>query len=206
MLPEGTRLRERMPFQSMELPLPISAVRLVYRWTDPTTGRDRDVVVKHLRGGAPHIQRAPNSNLPRHTRYISGENTEIPWPEDEPQNYQIFNGDTSRFEVEHQSFTPSLFKKPLPHRGILDELNNDKYARDRAWHEDEYVRMKVLEDARAVWYESRKLTTPEMELAEEKKRVAAQRAEEIKQRGVTDETVRLLKEVKSARKSQRVAV
>ncbi|KAI1616135.1 hypothetical protein EDD37DRAFT_99522 [Exophiala viscosa] len=207
-LPEGSRLRDRMPFQSMELPLPLSAVRLVYRSTDDATGKDRDVIVKHLRGGAPYFQREANSSLPRHTRFIAGEDVEIPWPEDDPQKYQIFNGDTSRFEVEYQSYTPSLDERNpvLPHPSIVDELNEKKYDRDRAWHEDEYVRLKVLEDARAVWYESRKLKTPAMELAEEKKRVAAQRAEEVKQRGVTEATIRLFKEVKSAKKKQKVAV
>lgn len=156
------------------------------------------MIVKLLRGGAPYFQRKANSHLPRHTRYIAGEDVVIPWPEDDAKTYQAFSGDTSRLDVEYQTYTPSLYDEPLPQAGILDELRNDKYARDREWHEDEYVRMKILEDARAAWYQQRKLHTPMQELAEQKMQTAEKRAEEIKSQGLTDETIQVILQTQRA--------
>lgn len=190
-----------MAFQSSELPIPIDTVRLVYRLKDEETGRDRDVIVKLLRGGAPYLQREPYSPLPRHTRYIAGEEVEIPWPEVDAPAYQTFESDTTRFEVEFQSYVPSLYDPPLPRSGILDELRNDKYARDREWHDDEYVRLKVLEDARASWYQQRKLQSPLEQLAEHKMKLAEQRAEEIKKRGLDSETMRIIMETQRTKTS-----
>ncbi|KAJ9498377.1 hypothetical protein H2202_006064 [Exophiala xenobiotica] len=202
-LPPGTRQREKMPFQSTEMPIPLDAVRLVYKATDETTGREREVIVKHLRGGAPYIQRPTYSKLPRHTRYIAGEEIEIPWPEDDSTSYQAYAGDTTRYDVESQTYNPSLWVAPLPQAGILDELRNDKYARDREWHEDEYVRMKILEDARARWYEQRKVTTPEAEWAEEKKRLAAQKAESVKAMGVSDVTADIIRRTQAEKRTSK---
>ncbi|EXJ81671.1 hypothetical protein A1O1_07736 [Capronia coronata CBS 617.96] len=202
-IPEGTPQRERRPFTSSELPIPIDSVRLVYRLKDEETGRDRDVIVKLIRGGAPYLQREPYSPLPRHTRYIAGEDIEIPWPEVDAPTYQAFESDTHRFDVEFQSFMPSLYDPPLPRSEILDELRDDKYARDREWHDDEYVRMKVLEDARAAWYQQRKLQSPLEQLAEHKLKLAEKRAEEIKKRGLDEETLRIIMETAQSKAPRR---
>ncbi|KIX05048.1 uncharacterized protein Z518_05920 [Rhinocladiella mackenziei CBS 650.93] len=200
--PKGTPGRDRIKFQGMELPIPISHVRLVHRLTDEETGRDRDVIVQYIRGGAPYFQREAHSPLPRHTRYIAGEDIEIPWPEPEIPSYQAWPSDTSRFEVEHQSFMPSLYYPPLPHPEILNELRNDKYARDREWHEAEYTRMKILEDARAAWYQQRKLQSPKEQLREQRIKDASQKTKEIKERGMSDETIRIIRELQMSKKSR----
>ncbi|EXJ71578.1 uncharacterized protein A1O5_05386 [Cladophialophora psammophila CBS 110553] len=197
--------RDKIHFSSLELPIPISDVRLVYRLTDPTTGRDRDVIVKYIRGGAPYFQRAPNSPLPRHTRYVAGEDILIPWPEVEAPRYQAFEGDTTRYDVESQTWTPTIYQPPLPSQEIFDNLTeDDKYRRDRAWHEDEYVRMKVLEDARAEWFKERKIQGPLAKMAEEKLRIVAERAESIKQAGMSEETRKILMEEMNAAKGRRL--
>ncbi|EXJ77726.1 hypothetical protein A1O3_09955 [Capronia epimyces CBS 606.96] len=202
-IPEGTPTRERVAFQSMELPLPIDSVRLVHRLKDDETGRDRDVIVKLIRGGAPYLQREPYSPLPRHTRYIAGEDVEIPWPEVDTPTYQTFDCDTNRFDVESQSYIPSIYQPPLPRSEILDELRADKYARDREWHDDEYVRMKVLEDARAAWYAQRKLQSPLERLAEHKRKLAEKRIEEIKRQGLSDETMRIISEAQRTKRPRK---
>ncbi|KIX95476.1 uncharacterized protein Z520_08993 [Fonsecaea multimorphosa CBS 102226] len=196
--------REKVHFSSLELPIPIADVRLVYRLTDPATGRDRDVIVKHIRGGAPYFQREPNSPLPRHTRYIVGEDVQIPWPEAEAPTYQAFEGDTSRYDVESQTWTPTIYQAPLPSQEIFDDLTeDDKYRRDRAWHEDEYVRMKILEDARAEWFKERKIQGPLAKMAEEKLKTVAQRVEAMKQAGMSEETRKVLLEEMSAARARR---
>ncbi|KAK6376021.1 hypothetical protein LTS17_007272 [Exophiala oligosperma] len=192
--PVGTKQRETRPVMSAPLPVPIDTVRLVHKLVDEATGRSRDVIVKHIRYGAPYFQRMPYSQLPRHTRYIAGEDIEIPWPEDDGPTYQAYDGDTLRLDVEAPTFTPSLYTAPL-RPGIMDELRKDRYSPNRKWHEDDYVRMKILEDARASWYTERKVTTPKDELALEKKRLAAERAAQIKEKGVSDQTLSLIEEV-----------
>ncbi|OAG42320.1 hypothetical protein AYO21_03488 [Fonsecaea monophora] len=198
--------RDKIHFSSLELPVPIADVRLVYRLTDPATGRDRDVIVKHIRGGSPYFQREPNSPLPRHTRYVAGEDIQIPWPEVEAPKYQAFEGDTTRYDVESQTWTPTIYQPPIPSPEIFDDLTaEDKYRRDRAWHEDEYVRIKILEDARAEWFKERKIQGPLAKLAEEKLKTVAQRAEAIKQAGMSEETRKLLlEEMKAARERRRL--
>ncbi|KIW31424.1 uncharacterized protein PV07_03074 [Cladophialophora immunda] len=196
--------RDKVHYSSLELPVPIADVRLVYRLTDPATGRDRDVVVKHIRGGAPYFQREPNSPLPRHTRYIAGEDVQIPWPEVEAPTYQAFEGDTTRYDVESQTWTPTIYQPPLPSQEIFDDLTeDDKYRRDRAWHEDEYVRMKILEDARAEWFKERKIQGPLAKMAEEKLKTVAERAEAVKQAGMSEETRKVLLEEMSAARGRR---
>ncbi|KAG9779511.1 hypothetical protein ABEF93_005290 [Exophiala dermatitidis] len=202
-IPEGVPQRERIAFQALELPIPIDSVRLVHRLRDERTGRDRDVIVKLLRGGAPYFQREAYSPLPRHTRYVAGEDIEVPWPQVDIPTYQAFEADTSRFDVESQSFIPSLYDPPLPRSGILDELRDDKYARDREWHDDEYVRLKVLEDARAAWYEQRKLQSPLEQLAEYKLELAQKRAEEVKKQGLPEETLKIILETKQSKPQRR---
>lgn len=202
--PVGTKQRETRPVMAAPLPVPVDTVRLVHKLVDEATGRSRDVIVRHIRYGAPYFQRKPYSPLPRHTRYIAGEEIEIPWPEDDAPTYQAYDGDTIRLDVEAQTFTPSLYTAPL-RPGIMDELRRDKYSPNRKWHEDDYVRMKILEDARARWYTERKVTTPKDELAEEKKRLAAERAAQIKKQGVSDQTWSLIEESLKQKESKTTA-
>ena len=185
--------REAGKFTAVELPVPIDSVRLIHRLVDPSTGKDRDVVVKLVRGGAPYLQRSENSPLPRHTRYIAGEDIEIPWPKVEAPDYDAWEGDTSRYDVENRTWTPTVYHPPVP-TGVFEDLigPENKYSKSRRWHDDEYVRMKVLEDARSSWYMGRRIEAPVQKLREEQKRRAAARVERIKQAGMSEKTIRIV--------------
>lgn len=166
----------------MNRPIPIDDVRLVFRHKekDPATGRvirDRDVLVHSIQGDGPYLQREPGSPLPRHTRYIAGSNTEIPWPEVEIHHMGAFPGDTRRLELERRTYTPSVQHDPLPHSSILDELR-PKYRIDRMGHEYDYVARKIVEDARSKWYEDRGIHTPAMELLQKMREESNLRAKQ----------------------------
>ncbi|KAJ9607526.1 hypothetical protein H2200_007604 [Cladophialophora chaetospira] len=195
--------RAKSHFTSLELPIPLADVRLIHRHTDPATGKDRDVVVKLLRGGAPYKAQDPNSPLPRHTRYIAGEDIEVPWPEVEIPSYQAYKGDTTRYDVEAKTWTPTVYNAPVPTAAWEDLSQVIKYRRDRTEHDEEYVRMKVLEDARAEWYMRRKIQGPEDTLIEEKKRLAAQKTERIKQMGMSEQTREVIEQMMREPKPKR---
>ncbi|KIV88669.1 hypothetical protein PV10_08330 [Exophiala mesophila] len=166
-IPQTTAEAQTTPFTSVEVPLPIQDVRLVFRHTivDDSTGRilkDRDVIVNHIRGGAPFLEREHGSNIPSHTRYIGGSDTEISWPQTDVQEFRTFDSDTRRREVEQVTHLPSIYDSPLPRSSVVDELIS-RYSNSRRWHEEEFVRMKIIEDARSRWYESRTLDTPHTE-------------------------------------------
>jgi hypothetical protein len=176
----------------------IDDVRLVYRQKeeDPRTGhiiRDRDVLVDTIVGDGPYVQREPRSPLPRHTRYVSGSNIEIPWPEVDAPAMRAFPGDTRRLELEKRTYTPSVQQDPLPQLSIIDELR-PKYRIDRTAHEFDYVRRKIVEDARSKWYEDRGIDTPAMELQQRIREKSLLRAEERKGAGVAARIQILLEE------------
>jgi large subunit ribosomal protein L24 len=139
-------------------------VMLVVRMN--TDDGEQDVLVKYLRGGAPHTEPAYGSNLPWHTRYIAGEEIQIAWPEDEIEDYQQEDADTNRINSEQITFIPSYLEAPLP-KGVEDELA-PKYSRRRPTHTQDYIRQKIVEDARSKWYEQRKLISPAQEAIEQK--------------------------------------
>lgn len=170
----------------MEIPLPIRDVRLVFRHTvvDDSTGRilkDRDVLVNHIRGGAPFLEREHGSNIPSHTRYVADSDMEISWPQTETQEYRTFDADTRRREVEEITHFPSVYDSPIPRSSVVDELIS-RYSNNRRWHEEEFVRMKIIEDARSRWYESRTLDTPHTEWKRRNmQRAAAKRQAQLAQ-------------------------
>ncbi|RMZ87112.1 hypothetical protein DV736_g5659, partial [Chaetothyriales sp. CBS 134916] len=147
-------------FNSVEIPIPIDDVRLV--WKMNTSYGEQDVIVRHLRGGAPHTQPAYGSNTPWHTRYVGG------------TDQQTEAADTLRAGVEKDTFEYeiSIFAPPLP-EGVEHEVV-PKYSRDRKTHDQEYMRRKIIEDVRSKWYEQRRLTTPTQE-ARQKKTAQEQR-------------------------------
>ena len=152
------------------------------------TGKDRDVVVKLLRGGAPYVTQEVNSPIPRHTRYIAGEDIVVPWPEADIPQYEAYPGDTTRYDVESQTYQPTVYNAPVPAAAFEDLTRGMKYRRNRLVHEEEYVRMKVLEDARAEWYQRRKIQGPLEQVAEDRKREAGERTKLIKEMGMSAET------------------
>lgn len=150
------------PYNTMNLPIPMDNVKLVVALDDPATGQTRDVLVEHVYGGEPFLERELGTETPRHTRYIAGENIEIPWPRSEAPKFKDEESDTLRMEVETPSWLPSLHSAPFP-PSVLDELRN-KFSKYRTRHDPEYVEAKKMEDYRKEYLQSRSLLTPRGEL------------------------------------------
>lgn len=151
----------KTPVHSINLPIPIDDVKLVVALDDPATGVTRDVLVEHVYGGGPFLERPYGTDTPRHTRYIAGENIEIPWPRSEAPAQKDEAWDTLRMEVETPTWVPSLHNAPFP-SSVLDELRN-KYSKYRTRHDPEWVEQKKLEDYKKEYLQSRSLMTPKGE-------------------------------------------
>lgn len=209
------------------MPIPITSVRLIAKMKKDD-GTVADVIVRHVHAGAPYGQRSVGSNIPAHTRYVTGSGQDqedgkdiaIPWPADNIDDvFKHSEGDTVRRDVQETTWLPGMTTEPLGYsfdvdhnarvsaqattpytlglanrqeadniqraglhgfiseskllerrtriaRGILDELR-PKGKRTAAFHEDnEWVKRKMLEDARAIWWRDRKPMTPAAEAAE----------------------------------------
>lgn len=152
-----------------ELAIDMKDIRLVLDMKDEENGLHRDYVVGEVIGGPPYIQKEIGSNLPRHTRYVDGTNHIIPWPTEEIERLYSRENDTLRILVNEDTYIPSLTYSPIE-EGVIDELRG-KYSRTRKIHDDvNWVRKKVLEDARESWLERRVSTmmtrekkTPELQ-------------------------------------------
>ncbi|KAI8956012.1 KOW domain-containing protein [Xylaria longipes] len=133
------------PVVCLELPLPISAVRLVHPITDPTTGTTRDVIVNQLVHRGPVTDRQTGKR--RWDRVVPGLNISIPWPVKEEPNIPDYKADSMRIDVEEKTFVPTLLRPPMP-EAVVDELRN-KYSRFRTRHEPEYIaRLEAEEQAK----------------------------------------------------------
>ncbi|GIK06861.1 hypothetical protein Aspvir_002513 [Aspergillus viridinutans] len=152
----------KTPFNSVNLPISLDDVRLVVALDDPETGVTRDVLVEHVYGGEPILERKYGTDTPKHTRYIAGEDIEIPWPRSEPATMKDEEWDTLRMEVETPTWIPSLHNAPFP-PSVLDELRNP-FSKYRTRHDPEWVESKKMEDLRKEYLQSRSLMTPKGEL------------------------------------------
>jgi len=203
-------------------------VRLVGQVT-LSDGTVKDTIIRHIHGGAPYGQRPVGSNIPAHTRYITGsshvsddgKDLVMPWPADDIGTvYKHSEPDTTRLNVEDVTWSPGLLNEPLGYhfevganvrlateataaytlglvenrqeadnqqraglsgfvhqtklderrtriaRSILDELR-PKAKRETPFHDNtEWVKRKMLEDARAIWFRDRKVLSPLAEAAE----------------------------------------
>lgn len=155
----------RNPYQAVDLPIPIADIRLVVPMRDDTTNEVKDIIVRHLRGGEPIVEREHGVSTPKHTRYIEGLDIEIPWPEAKPPDYKAEECDTLRLTVEEKTYVPSI-NAPFP-LSVMDELRNP-FSRTRSRHEPEFIDKKLKEDALEVWKNSRRLLTPRAEYLEQK--------------------------------------
>ena len=147
---------DKRPTRTFEAPLPLTSVNLITPLEDPTTGHLEDVVVKSLTDGPPYRRFFDGTTTPKHTRYISGLDIQVPWPEGRPIEYNAEEADTLRIDVEDRTFVPTLMTPPMP-LGIIDELRN-KYSKYRIRHEPEYVARKEAEAAgkrRIEWFQHR---------------------------------------------------
>ncbi|KAJ5157483.1 uncharacterized protein N7482_008583 [Penicillium canariense] len=142
------------------LPVPMDDVRLVFAMTDGAN--TKDYIVQHAYAGKPYLEQPSWSKLPKFTRYVSGLNVAIPWPIEEEPNHEEGQYDTTRMEVEENTWVPSLDNPPFPST-IMDELRN-KYSRFRTRHDEEYVREKIMDEYRQEYLASQALLTPAGEL------------------------------------------
>lgn len=153
---------DRRPVRTMEGPVSLTAVRLVYPLTDTATGETRDVIVKKLVNTAFFF----NKELKRThwKRVIPGLNIVVPWPKQEPVEKKEYNIDTVRLDVETKSFVPTLLRPPMP-SSVIDELRN-KYSKFRTRHDPEYIEAKMQEDreAEAKKKQLAEMRTPLMEI------------------------------------------
>ncbi|KAI0542125.1 hypothetical protein GGR58DRAFT_337130 [Xylaria digitata] len=130
---------------NIELPLPISAVRLVHPITDPSTNTTRDVIINQLVHSGLITDRL--SGKRRWQRVVPGLNISIPWPVKEEPETSDYTADTLRINVEEKTFVPTLLRPPMPET-IIDELRG-KYSRFRTRHDAEYVaRIEAEEQAK----------------------------------------------------------
>lgn len=138
----STEEADQRPVRSVEIPVPLSSVRLVYPVMDTTTGAKRDVIVKKLVNS--NIWHDRHLGITRWSRIIPGLNIRVPWPKKEPTERKDHPCDTLRIEVEVKSFVPTLLRPPMP-GSVIDELRN-KYSKFRTRHDPEYIEAKIKED------------------------------------------------------------
>ncbi|MCJ1389354.1 hypothetical protein MMC18_002210 [Xylographa bjoerkii] len=155
---------DKTPVRPYEVPIPLSAVRLVAPLPHPETGALRDVVIKELRLEKPGFAQLSGEDPP--TRFIAGVKPaiQIPYPERAPEEFEDHDIDTFRIEVEERTFVPTLVRPPMP-TGIIDELRN-KYSKFRDRHDDAFIAKKMEEDRIAEERKRsiRKMDTPLKEL------------------------------------------
>ena len=185
-IPEFLLMNEtdKTPIRSYDVPIPLSAVRLVAPIPDPETGLLRDVVIKELNMKAKTLRELKGEDPP--SRFIAGLKPAmlIPYPEKEPETFEDNDCDTLRIEVEEQTWVPTLLKPPMP-GSIIDELRG-KYSKFRDRHDEAFIAKKIQEDVEAEERKKsiRKMDTPLKELhrkerAEKKARGKPQLSEEL---------------------------
>ena len=121
--------------ETIELPIPLSAVRLVYPLRNNETGIMRDVIINKL-------NRSSNSEKMCGGRYVADSDPKIyiPFPEQPKPEVSDCDIDTLRIEVEEKTWTPTLYQAPMP-PSVIDELRN-KYSVLRDRYDESYVRAR----------------------------------------------------------------
>lgn len=124
-------------FSTQEVPIPLSAVRLVYPLRNTETGAMRDVIINKLNRSSKR-----EKNLGYAGRYIADSDPKIfiPFPEQPKPEYSDNECDTLRIEAEEKTWTPTLYQAPMP-PSVLDELRN-KYGIFRTRHDESWVRAR----------------------------------------------------------------
>lgn len=94
-----------------------------------------------------YVREKKSKNKPER-RYIAGLEpiTHIPFPEQPKPEYQDYDIDTLRIQVEHNTWIPTLLEPPMP-KTVIDELRN-KYSVFRTRHDDAFVQKKEAQFAR----------------------------------------------------------
>ncbi|KAL7623868.1 hypothetical protein AAE478_005424 [Parahypoxylon ruwenzoriense] len=127
---------------NLELPIPISSIRLVHPIRDPATGFTRDVIINRLTHAGLLYDRVSGRRY--WSRVVPELNIAIPWPKMPEKDLKDYEGDTLRIDVEARTFVPTLLRPPIP-EAVIDELRN-KYSRFRTRHDPEYIARKEAEE------------------------------------------------------------
>ena len=98
------RLGHQGDTRAQSFPVPMDDIRHVIPLEDTDSGEMKIVIVDHAYAAGPYNERPPHSKLPRHSRYVSGLNIEIPWPVEEKPAITDGDMDTLRVEVETSTF------------------------------------------------------------------------------------------------------
>ncbi|KAL9621046.1 MAG: hypothetical protein Q9160_004431 [Pyrenula sp. 1 TL-2023] len=180
---------------SLQMPVPFSSIRLVARLpedpNDPTSPT-KEAIIRSMYGGPPFRERPYGTDLPAHTRYISGVHEEIPWPDVDPEYLSDEDADTTRYQVEERSYVPDITALPFPPEALNDIVN--MRARNRLNYEREEIEKRVEEDVKKSWARRRKLRSPKEEQWEMREK---ERNEELKGLQISDETMKLIRETQA---------
>lgn len=137
--------QDRRPVRSIEEPVSLTSVRLVYPLTDSETGETRDVIIKKLINTSFFHDRETRTT--HWKRVIPGLGLHVPWPKREIKEQKDSACDTLRLDVEVKSYVPTLLRPPMPST-VIDELRN-KYSKFRTRHDPEYIEARKQEDREA---------------------------------------------------------
>ncbi|TVY55913.1 54S ribosomal protein L40, mitochondrial [Lachnellula cervina] len=151
----GPDEQDTRPIRTMEKPVSVKSVRLVYPLTDAETGITRDVIVKKVVTSGMWFDK--HKGTATWSRIIPGLDIKIPWPKKESVKNKDEPDDTLRIDVETKTFVPTLLRPPMP-GSVIDELRN-KFSVFRTRHEPEYIAAKEEEDRLK---EERKRTSKQM--------------------------------------------
>lgn len=143
-------------------------------------------------GGPPFKEQPYGVHLPAHTRYISGLNEPIPWPDAEAEDIPDEEVDTTRYLVEERTYLNDLTEMPMPEEAI-DEIDK-KRSRVKTRHNADWIKKMVDEDVYQSWQRRRKIMTPKEQMWEIKKR---ERKEELSELEVSEETMNLIRETQA---------
>jgi large subunit ribosomal protein L24 len=181
--PDGAKPPER---STINMAIPISAVRLVHPVTDHETGTTRDVIIRELR--SVNFRHDRLTRTTEWDRYVPGLNIVIPWPDPSEPDEKVYAVDTPREYVQEQTFVPTLLAPPMP-PGFIDRLRNP-YSRFRTRHEAWYIAEKEAAEAekKRVRQFAKEMRTPIQELRD---RTKAER----KARGEPDLTEEMLEKI-----------
>ncbi|KAI1340099.1 hypothetical protein F5Y15DRAFT_63937 [Xylariaceae sp. FL0016] len=151
---------------NLELPIPISGVRLVHPIKDPETNLTRDVIINQLITKQLIHDRVTGKK--QWQRIVPGLNVSIPWPVKNKPKPKEYKADTLRIDAEDRTFVPTLLRPPMP-EAVVDELRN-KYSRFRTRHTPEYLEKLEAPErekaARAALMESMRTPLQELHRAE----------------------------------------
>jgi large subunit ribosomal protein L24 len=142
-IPDFLQQEGQTPVQQVKAVVPISAIRLVHPLTDPETGMARDVIIRELK--PVNITHDRPTRKVFFSRMVPGLNVRIPWPKQQPREYEDHPYDTLRLDVEERTFVPTLLRAPFP-ESVVDELRN-KYSKFRTRHTPEYVAKVEAQEA-----------------------------------------------------------